>query len=603
MPIPREGRSNPFRLPRGEPLRRALAGVFEQQRKAILTYLTTGRKDEAGNLPFHWPDCHDFGLGALDLSRRFTPLLQLTWEAAAARFAPRVGLDPNSWTVVNPHTERMIDEAALAFSDSMNATTGQALDRALARTREELTEGIVARGEALPALTKRLNAIFDGAARYRARAIAWTETSRAVHAAQEAAAVASGVVAGWRWLLSPDACPICVAIAARAPAVRLGHAFAVIGDNPHYSLVKHPPAHVHCNCALEEVLDVDEQPAWHDTLHQPEPATDEEIDRAAAQIADRDDAIAGRKPAKPARPGPPRRPPPPPPRRRRPNPEDPDRLPDLGASKAQIVGLEARAERLALSHATKVVFGKHRTPRELVNLTGALDDCRVAFAIDEGGRAINYTVTGPKVDTWYGYFENHGGKLRNHVGRLDASRESRERRERVGTRAHGRMAYWGSRLGLDELELRAARSDRDVGYLVWPIFGYDGPIPLPIRVGMPAELAHYSTLQDLLDLPEGRDWWHSHGDSIDLSFDLTPGSRHRDHWVDYWKRIPESERKPMEGESKQIKDKRPVPVGELDPDGHYPNGAGLSDSQVVEGWRILGEIHRDRKAPATKQDA
>ena len=251
-----ESRSNPFRLPRGEPLRRELAAVFREQRKAVLRFLRTGRKAWAGHelstkddahpigpLPAGWPDFHDFGLGSIDQAWRFTPLLKLTWDAAAKAFAPGVGLDPDSWSVVNPHTERMIDEAVLAFSDSMNATTSLALDEALARTREELKAGVVERGEALTAITKRINGIFDGAEKWRARRIAWTETSRAVHAAQEQAAIASGVVTGWRLLLSSDACPLCVAVYRRAPTVRLGHAFAVIGDNPHYSTIKFPPLH------------------------------------------------------------------------------------------------------------------------------------------------------------------------------------------------------------------------------------------------------------------------------------------------------------------------------------------------------------------------
>lgn len=315
-----ESRSNPYHLPRGEPLRRAVVRVFRLQRRAVLAYLRTGRKAwdayelrtkdhvrPIGPLPAGWPDWHDFGLGAIDQAWRFTPLLRATWDSAAKAFAPQVGLDPAEWSVVNPHTERMIDEAVLAFSNSMNGTTSQSLDAALAKTRQELTEGIVNRGEALTAITKRIGAIFDGAETYRARRIAWTETSRAVHAAQEQAAIASGVVTGWRWLLSSDACPICVAIAARCPAVRLEHPFAVIGDNPHYATVKFPPAHPHCNCSLTEVLDTDEQPKWHDTLQQPEDATDAEHETVGAELAARDNATVGGlkpKPAPPPKPAP-----------------------------------------------------------------------------------------------------------------------------------------------------------------------------------------------------------------------------------------------------------------------------------------------------------
>ena len=318
----REGLSNPFRLPRGEALRREVKGVFREQRQAIIRWISTGadhgkgadlrsnripdrhgdrrrrgldlvvgeRKDQQPPpVPLAWPDWDDFHLGALAISERMTPLLTLTWDAAADRFAPRVGLDPDEWSVVNPHTERMIDEAALAFCESTNATTSLALDEALAQTREALRQGIVEQGEALPALTKRINAIFDGAEKWRARRIAWTETSRAVHAAQEQAAVASGVVTGWKWLISGDACPLCFAVAARCPAVKLGQPFAVIGDDPHYAKVKFPPLHPHCACSIEEVLDIDEQPHWGDTLHDPAPATEEEHRAVAEQTQERDD--------------------------------------------------------------------------------------------------------------------------------------------------------------------------------------------------------------------------------------------------------------------------------------------------------------------------
>jgi hypothetical protein len=237
--------ANTYGLPRGERLRRECVAVFHEQRTAVNRYLRTGRKADGPPLPFHWPDWNDFQLGALAISQRMTPILRVTWDAAASKFAPRVGLDPNEWTVVNPHTERMIREAALDFSASMNQTTSLQLDDALDQTRQELHEGIVEPGESVEKLTKRVNRIFDGAEKWRARRIAQTETSRAVHAAQEQAAIASGVVTGWTILLSSDACPLCATIARRAPAVRLGTPFAIVGDNPAYRELRFPPLHPH----------------------------------------------------------------------------------------------------------------------------------------------------------------------------------------------------------------------------------------------------------------------------------------------------------------------------------------------------------------------
>lgn len=337
-----EGSSNPYKLPRGEKLRRELVAWFGLQHKAIIRWLRTGkkdgnpldlagpggdglfrllaagvgrrvpavlapspgpvgRKDQGPPLPDGFPAWDDFGLGNLAMSERMTPILSLFWDAAGGTFASRVGMDPDAWSITNPETARMIEEAALAFCESTNDTTSKDLDDALEELRDQLKQGIVDLGEALDLLTKRVTAVFEGATGYRARRIAWTETSRAVHAAQEAAAIASGVVTGWRWLASGDACPTCVAIAARCRFVKLGQPFAVIGSNEHYSTIKYPPAHPLCLCTVVEVLDTDEQPEWGETLVDPDPATEQEQEQIGAELQAGYDAIlAGSKRERPA---------------------------------------------------------------------------------------------------------------------------------------------------------------------------------------------------------------------------------------------------------------------------------------------------------------
>ena len=145
----------------------------------------------------------------------------------------RVGLDPNEWSVINPHTERMIQQQASASRDSTNESiVSQELDKALDQLKEELTEGIVEEGEALPAPHLAGQKGLRQAREEQARTIAQTETSRAVHSAQVEAAKASRVVTGWTWLASADACEeIIPAIVARCPTVKR-QPFAVIGKNP-----------------------------------------------------------------------------------------------------------------------------------------------------------------------------------------------------------------------------------------------------------------------------------------------------------------------------------------------------------------------------------
>lgn len=310
--VRRRGERNTYGLPQGTAIRLELKTFFSEQRRAVLRWLATGEtrgnkygySDEGPDridrpdhhvrvgdripdpariadtglatkddppIPAGFPSLGELGLGDEELADRMIPLLQLVWDSAADGFAGRLGLDPDAFRVDNPKIGRAVEEAALAFSEKTNETTSLALDDALAEVRASILAGNTGEGLSYDDLTDVINSIFDEATRSRARRIAVTESSRAVHSAQELMARESGVVTGWRWLLSSDACPMCQTIARRCPFVRLGQPFAVIGDDPNYSTIKFPPAHPHCQCTMVEVLDIDEQPEWSETLIQPRP--------------------------------------------------------------------------------------------------------------------------------------------------------------------------------------------------------------------------------------------------------------------------------------------------------------------------------------------
>jgi hypothetical protein len=84
------------------------------------------------------------------------------------------------------------------------------------------------------------------------------------------------VVQGYELLLSADACPLCRMVATECKRVRVGQAFAVIGDHPDYSNIKFPPLHVNCQCSMTSVLTPETggpaDPEWGTTLVQPDPA-------------------------------------------------------------------------------------------------------------------------------------------------------------------------------------------------------------------------------------------------------------------------------------------------------------------------------------------
>lgn len=254
---------NTYGLPTGKPLERQLRSWMDRQRKEVL-----GTIPELGTeLPARFPPLTNYDD---PMARAMTPLLGSYWDESGRETRARLGLDPDEWKVTNPHTKAQIESQSIHLCRSTNETTTRSLNDALAALRSELIAGIVENGETLDQLAARVNSVFDGAERWRARRIAATEASRAVHGAQAQSAIESGVVAGFEWLLSADACPLCQAVAEKVKRVRIGGAFAVLGSDPYYATVRHPPVHPSCQCAMTEVLTPEyggpDDPQWSEPL-------------------------------------------------------------------------------------------------------------------------------------------------------------------------------------------------------------------------------------------------------------------------------------------------------------------------------------------------
>lgn len=257
---------NTFGLPDGLPISKELRRWFRRQLKSIL-----GTLPEIGEgIPTDFPPLTDYDD---PMASAMTPLISAYWDESGRRVRERLGLDPDEWQVTDPHLREKISTAAYDFCAATNATTSKALADALAELRASLAVGQVDEGETLVQLRKRVEAVFDGAETWRAQRIAASEASRAVHAAELESAAASGVVAGVEWLLSGDACPLCQKVASEAKRVPLGRPFAIVGDHPVYSAIRHPPLHPGCQCSLIEILKPEyggpENPGWAQTLDQP----------------------------------------------------------------------------------------------------------------------------------------------------------------------------------------------------------------------------------------------------------------------------------------------------------------------------------------------
>jgi HK97 family phage portal protein len=242
-PDPHE--DNTYGLPDGAPLRKALKRFLAKQYHAVL-----GSVPEIGApLPATFAPLADYDD---PMASAMTPIFSSYWDWAGQQTRGKLGLDPATWQVVDPEIHRAIADSALSFSRSTNAGTSKGLAEALAKLRSELHEGIVAEGEAIPQLRKRVQGVFEKLSRDKAEMIARTETSRAVHTASLRSAGDSGVVETKSWLASTDACPLCLGLEAetKEAGIPLDQPFTVQGTNPAYSEVESAPGHPHCRCTV-----------------------------------------------------------------------------------------------------------------------------------------------------------------------------------------------------------------------------------------------------------------------------------------------------------------------------------------------------------------
>lgn len=250
---PRHGRP----LPVGVDLARILRRLFRRQGQEVRQQIRQGRLPTLG----HWLPV---------MAQLLAPPLAVHhrdgYQAAERRIAHAVtgrqrrfsfwgircktaGQVETGFNVFNPLVPVAVQQLTLQLCQATLDTATMDVQRALAETRRQLSEGL-SEGESVKQLNARLGTIFDDP--FRAARIAQSESSRAMHLGQVAAAKDSGVVTKLRWVASSDACPqICQKLDGKE--VELGEDFAIIGKGP-YARVPHPPAHPHCMCALVEVI-------------------------------------------------------------------------------------------------------------------------------------------------------------------------------------------------------------------------------------------------------------------------------------------------------------------------------------------------------------
>lgn len=153
------------------------------------------------------------------------------------------------WDFVDPNVLAYVDQMVLQFVEETNRTASRDLNAAIADLRDELRQGL-SQGESFALLTQRVRQIFTDPK--RAYRIAVTESSRALNAGMVQSAKDSGVVKGFRWLASSDACPACLRLSNKE--VGLDEPFFTHPKGGPYAVVYFPPLHPHCLCTVAEVI-------------------------------------------------------------------------------------------------------------------------------------------------------------------------------------------------------------------------------------------------------------------------------------------------------------------------------------------------------------
>ncbi len=230
--------------------------VFAEQRVEALRRIGKGAMKAARfpTTPFNFSNWNQ------KLAEKVRPVFALTVDEGAKDAFGRLGLTDQAklWNVANPKVRDAVNQATMKFSEETNATTSMQLNDAISKLRQELADGIMGPENTPRELTARVNAVFDQAERMRAERIALTESSRAVHMGQiMAAKETGGMVKGFRWLLSTDACEDCQEVAREhAEGVEIGQSFAKTDYGP----VDAPPLHPYCMCTITEIIDENWEP-------------------------------------------------------------------------------------------------------------------------------------------------------------------------------------------------------------------------------------------------------------------------------------------------------------------------------------------------------
>lgn len=194
-------------------------------------------------------------------------------------------------------------------------------------------------------------------------------------------------------------------------------------------------------------------------------------------------------------------------------------------------------------HVARKIFGDKFEKHHFASLMGAPDGSNVIINnVDDGRRRggrleILLRCRGNGYESIRTFTrDSHGNPIiHNDLQVVDDTGQG------MGARAFGRQVEQATRLGVARLETHAAGNYGSTtfnGYYTWPRFGYDADIPSHTRTVLrnsgPVELRNATRVSELMQSPEGREFWRTEGsDLYHAEFDLKPGSMSHRYWEIY----------------------------------------------------------------------
>ena len=192
------------------------------------------------------------------------------------------------------------------------------------------------------------------------------------------------------------------------------------------------------------------------------------------------------------------------------------------------------------------IFGHTLSDEEWLGLTGAPAGAKVAVSYNTRRAEITVDAYHPDAP---GFGFDPGSQFssmhkrtyaRGADGRLvvknDLLHLNDDAPAGAGTAILARQVRQLSRMNAAEISTSAAGPPDHPGlngYYTWPRLGYDAPIPGHLADTLPLTLNRARRVSDLMQTSEGRSWWKTNGEGLELTFDLAENSRSRQVLEEY----------------------------------------------------------------------